>query len=265
MRTRPLIAAIASIAVWLAGPAQAGTAAGWDFSQYATDGSLVKDLTLVPSNTLAANYSNTAAAPGAGPPAAAFGTLYFDGSFGSTSVDPNSLSPGFLPSAALGSLASNLGAPAAPGYVTFDSKVALKVAGQPLFNPLSMTAPQAVLAVFKADLGGAPPPSHHWEVSLGGRTFSGTSDLDVEFSTDGVSYSPMTTFNLTPADTAFSFPMVAAVTGTAYVRLGLDPSAGQPVIDNVAVILLPEPSMALQAPVALLALGLLHRFRLRRR
>ncbi len=259
MRTRPLIA---SIVVWLAASAQAATVAGWDFSQYATDGSLVKDLSLVPSNTLAANYSNSASAPGAGPAAAAFGTLYFDGSFGSTSVDPNS--PGFLPSAARGSLESNRSAPGAPGYVDFDSKNELKVAGQPLFNRLSMTAPEPVQAVFRAQLGGAPPPTHHWELSLGGRTFAGSSDVGVEFSADGIAYSPMTTFNLTTSDTPFSAPLVAALTDTAYVRVSLDPSGGQPIIDNVAVVLLPEPSMALQAPAALLTLAVLYRLRRRR-
>jgi hypothetical protein len=72
MTTRFLIATIASLAIWLAGSARAEAIAGWDFSQYMGDGSLIKDLSLVPSNTLAANYSNRAAAPGAGPPAAAF-------------------------------------------------------------------------------------------------------------------------------------------------------------------------------------------------
>jgi hypothetical protein len=269
MRTRTLIASIASMVVCLAGSAQAAseTIAGWDFSQYMGDGSFVKDLSLVPSNTLDANYSNRAAAPGAGPPAAAFGTAYFDGSNGSTSVNPSAVSPALVPTAALrnGSLHSNLRAPGAKGYADFDSRTAVKGAGQPLFNRLSMTAPAAVDAVFKADLGAPPPPSHHWALSLGGRTFDGSSSLDVEFSSDGISYSPMTAFNLTATDTLFTFPMAAAVTDKAYVRLSLDPSGGQPIIDNVAVILLPEPGAPLQAASALLGLALCHRIRRRRR
>ena len=74
----------------------------------------------------------------------------------------------------------------------------------------------------------------------------------------------MATFGLTTTDTLFSAPLVAAVTNSAYVRLSLDPTAGQPIIDNVAVILLPEPGLALQIPAALLTLGVLHRLRRRR-
>src|SRR5262245_26101390 len=267
MRTRPLIASIAAIAAWLAGSAQAETIAGWDFSQYMGDGSFVKDLSLVPSNTLEANYSHRAAAPGAGPGAGIFGTAYFDGSFGSTSVNPNAISPALVPTAALrnGSLQSNLRAPGysdtqvsppvlARGYADFDTKSALKGAGQPLFNRLSLTAPTSVQAVFKADLGAPPPPTHHWEVSLGGRTFSGGSSLGVEFSSDGISYSPMATFPLTTNDSQFSAPLVAAVGNTAFVRLSLNPAGGQPVIDNVSVNLLPEPSMSLQAVAGVLTL-----------
>jgi hypothetical protein len=267
MRTRTLIASIASMVVCLAGSAQAETIAGWDFSQYMGDGSFVKDLSLVPSNTLEANYSNRAAAPGAGPPAAAFGTAYFDGSNGSTSVNPSALSPALVPTAALrnGSLHSNLRAPGAvKGYADFDSKTGVKGAGQPLFNRLSMTATAGVDAVFKADLGAAPPSLHHWEVSLGGRTFDGSSSVDVEFSPDGITYSPMTTFNLTTTDTRFSAPLVGAVGSTAFVRLGLDPSGGQPVIDNVAVVLLPEPSGTVQAATGLSALALFYCIRRRR-
>jgi hypothetical protein len=231
------------------------------------DGSLIKDLSLVPSNTLAANYSNRAAAPGAGPPAAAFGMAFFDGSNGSTSVNPNALSPALVPTAALrnGSLHSNLRAPGAPGYADFDSKTGVKGAGQPLFNRLSMTATAAVDAVFKADRGAAPPSLHHWEVSLGGRTFDGSSSVDVEFSPDGISYSPMGTVNLTTSDTGFRVPLVAAVGNTAYVRLGLNPAGGQPVIDNVAVVLVPEPTAAFGALASLLTLALCHRVSTRRR
>ena len=269
MRTRPLIASIASIVIWLAGSAQAATEtiAGWDFSQYMGDGSFVKDLSLVPSNTLGANYSNRVAAPGAGPAAAIFGTAYFDGSNGSTSVNPNAVSPDLVPTAALfgGSLRSNLSGPAAPGYASFDAMTGVKAGGQPLFNLLSMTARSAVDAVFKADRGAAPPPSHHWEVSLGGRTFSGSSSLDVEFSSDGISYSPMTTFNLTTTDTRFSAPLVAAVGNTAYVRLGLNPAGGQPIIDNVAVVLVPEPEAAFGALAGLGTLAICHGVARRRR
>ena len=69
----------------------------------------------------------------------------------------------------------------------------------------------------------------------------------------------MATFDLTDEETRFSTPLVAAVTDTAYVRLTRDPSVGQPIIDDVAVIRLPEPSMAIQAPPSRLFQGELGR------
>ena len=268
MRTTLPIALIASSVLTLAGLAQAETIAGWDFSQYAASCSFAKDTTLVPSDTLEANYSNRIAAPGVGPTAASFGTLYLNGSFGSTNVDETSQNPALVPTqSAPGSLASNLSAPTSggPGYDPFDAQSSLTAAGQDYFNLISMTATAPVLPVFEALLGAPPAPLKHWELSLGGKTFSGTSTVGVEFSSDGVSYSPMTTFNLTTTDAQLSAPLMAAVTDKAYVRLSLDPSGGQqPILDNVAIVLLPEPSATAQAVASVLSLALFHRIRRRR-
>lgn len=267
MKTKRLaIASITCLAVsaFAAGSTAASTIAGWDFSQWASDGALFTDsMTMTLRNTLEANYSDLDPSDGAGVESAGFGTLYFDGQFGSTSVNQFAFPPDFAPTAAAGgSLTSNLDAPAVAG--AFNSFTILLAEGQDFGQDLAMTAAAPLSVVFKAEIGSPPPTLNHWELSLGARTFDGTSDLDVEFSTDGISYSPMTTFNLTPDDTRFSAPLMAAVTDTAFVRLTLDPSFGQPIIDNVAVILLPEPSMALQAPFALLTLGVFHRIRRRR-
>lgn len=262
MRTRLRMLLIASSVLTLAGLAQAETIAGWDFSQYAASGSFAKDTTLVPSDTLEANYSNRIAAPGVGPTAAGFGTLYLNGSFGSTNVDETSQTPALVPTqSAPGSLASNLGAPTSGGvgYDPFDAQSSLTAAGQDYFNLMSVTATAPVQPVFEALIGGPPTPVTHWALSLGGKTFSGGSSVGVEFSWDGITYSPITTLNLTTSDTLFNVPLAAAITDRAYVRLSLDPAGGgQPIIDNVA---LPEPGQTLQAVVGLLSLAVFHRIR----
>jgi len=261
MRTRLPIALIAASVLTIAGLAQAETIAGWDFSQYAASGSFAKDTTLVPSDTLEANYSNRIAAPGAGPTAASFGTLYLNGTFGSTDVDETSQTPALVPTqSAPGSLTSNLNAPTSGGlgYDPFDSQGSLTTAGQDFFNLISLTATAPVLPVFEALIGGPPTPLTHWVLTLGGRSFSGTSAVGVEFSWDGVTYSPITTVNLTTADTLFTVPLSAAITDRAYVRLNLNPSGGQPIIDNVA---LPEPSTTAGAVACLLTLAIFHRIR----
>jgi hypothetical protein len=270
MKRKPLaIVSITSLAVsvLLVRPAQAETVAGWDFSQWAGDAALITDGT-TPTfrNTLEANYSSLDPSDGAGAESAAFGTLYFDGNFGSTSVDELAYPPDFTPTAAAaGSLDSNLEGPVAGGGPQpFNSFTILESEGQDFAQDVAMTAAAPLSVVFQADRGSPPPVSHHWELSLGGRTFDGSSDVEVEFSTDGVSYSPMTTFHLTSTDTRFSAPLMAAVTDTAFVRLSLDPLGGQPMIDNVAVVLLPEPDLPLQVAASLVTLAVLHRVRRRR-
>jgi hypothetical protein len=109
-RLLAIASTILSIAVSasIAGSAQAYLVAGWDFSQYFNDGLLSIDGATY-QNTLSANYSDLDPTFGAGAESAAFGTLYFNGSFGSTSVSPTgNLTEEFLPTA--GSLTSNLDA-----------------------------------------------------------------------------------------------------------------------------------------------------------
>jgi hypothetical protein len=97
MKRKLLVAAIASVAAAFAGSAHAEMIAGWDFSQYVGDASLVKDFSFVPSNTLNSNYSDLDPTFGAGAESAAFGNLYFDGTHGSTFVNPGSATPQIWP------------------------------------------------------------------------------------------------------------------------------------------------------------------------
>jgi hypothetical protein len=262
MRNKHLIYWIATIIVTtaLGGPARAEMIAGWDFSQWFGDGLLSTDGEAF-TDTLDANYSDLDPTFGAGAESAAFGTLYLNGQFGSTDVGAGSGSEPFLPTAAVpGSLTSNLGA---PGGVDFESFGVLLSEGQTFQNALAMTASGAANVVFQADLTSISGVAGDWSVSFGGQTFSGAATLGVDFSTDGVSYTPFGTFDLTTVDTPFSRSLGSDITGTAFVRFNFAAGAGQPIIDNVAIsaTVIPEPASALLCGLGMLGLGVAARRR----
>jgi hypothetical protein len=268
----PLIA----LSVLVAGSAlaaQGNILAGWDFSQYGGTGSLSPL-----SNTLPANYSDLDTSFNAGSGSAAFGTLYFDGSNGSSNTTTD-----FLPTAGVmncerrpvgvnepqkpagcavpnvdGPVRSNKKEPwARRGKTSFDAFTVLRNEGQQYQNALAMRATNNVSAVFKGDAG-SPQPASRWSVSFGARVESGGGDdggqlscdptgasecsasVSVEYSTDGVSYSSFGSVPLSTDDTRYEVQLASNTSQTGYVRLGLAPGAGGalPLIDNVA---LPEP------------------------
>ena len=216
------------------GSAQASLVAGWDFSQYAGDGFMSIDGGSTFTSTLSANYSDLDPTFGAGFESAAFGTMYVDGSFGSTPVAAGSGSEQFLPSAAVGgSLVSNIDA---PSLVDFDAFSVLQSEGQLSAESLAMIAPSAASVVFEADLTGASRTGSNWLLTFGGRTFSGSSSVAVEFSNDGTTFTSFGSANLTTVDALFTIPLGTASSDLAYVRLTFAPvGADQPLIDNVAL------------------------------
>jgi len=233
----------------IAGSAQAYLAAGWDFSQFLGDGALTIDGSAY-QNTLSANYSDLDPTFGAGAESAAFGTLYFNGSFGSTSVSPTgNLTEEFLPTA--GSLTSNLDVP----VVSFDAFTVLLDEGQLFSNLLSMVARDSVSVVFEADLSTVPETGGNWSVSFGGKTFEGTSTVGVDFSTDGSSYAIVDSVILDGSDAQFVVNLGTAPSETAFVRLNFDPvDANQlPIIDNVAISV-PEPGTVSQCFAVMISL-----------
>jgi hypothetical protein len=211
------------------------TVAGWDFSQFQGDGALFVDNTFQLVGTLPANYSFFDPTFGVGAESAQFGTLYFDGQFGSTASDQNDT---FLPTA--GSLASNLDA---PGQAAFDSWALLQLEGQVFAQSLSMIAKAPLSVVFRAQRGEngalAEPgkgPDLAWSISFAGRAFSGTTNVAVEFSTDGGAYTPIETAVLTPADSAFTVTGPSVRSDVAFFRLTFDPTTpAEPILDNVIV------------------------------
>jgi hypothetical protein len=209
MSTKTLrIAAIALVA--LASPARATVIAGWDFSQYRGTGLLSTDGVSF-TNTLAANYSSLDP-NGAGAESAAFGTLYFDGSNGSSSVPAGPATTLFAPTAGsagfdcarrypvppdpgaerggsppAGCTVPNVDGPLASnreggGLNAFDSHSILRAEGQAFTERLAMKATGSVSLVFKADMSSVGP--RPWEVSFGGRTAGGGGDDGGELACD---------------------------------------------------------------------------------
>jgi hypothetical protein len=224
----------------VAGSSQAYMVAGWDFSQFFGDGLLSIDGTTF-TNTLSANYADLDPTFGAGAESALFGTLYFNGQFGSTAVSATgNFTEEFLPTA--GSLSSNLDVP----IVSFDAFTVLQDEGQAFSNLLSMVARDSVSVVFKADLSSVPETGSNWSVSFAGKTFSGTSTVGIDFSTDGSSYAVVDSVILDASDAQFVVDLGTAASETAFVRLNFNPvDTDQPIIDNVAVSV-PEPGAASQ-------------------
>jgi hypothetical protein len=253
MKKQLLAIAAALGTITLGANAQAVMVAGWDFSQYLGDGTYVVDdgslFEFV--DTLGANYSSLDPS-GLGPDSAVYGTMYVNGQFGSTAQPVGSGGETFLPSASVGgSLASNLTAPVTDGFTNpFDSHTSLQFEGQLNAQSLAMIALGSSSVVFSAT---PTLPGTDWIVSFGGRSFSGTSSVEVEFSTNGIDYASAGVIPLSAIDTPFSVALGAVLAQTAFVRFtfAVDGPAA-PLIDNVAIsaTLVPEPGTAL-----LLAIG----------
>jgi hypothetical protein len=253
MRTRILIASLA-LAVLTAGSAQAAPViAGWDFSQWGGEYLSIDNMNL--QNTLDANYSNLDPTFNLGPDSGVFGTMYFDGNFGSTLITPTGMGDeDLLP--VPGSLESNLGAPVTgPGTNPFDSHNELDIEGQQFENFLSMGVFGPLSVVFEADLTSLMGPTGTgWSVSFGGKTAENLAEamVTIEFSFDGSDYTSAGSVTLTNNDSPFSVALTSAETDRLFVRLGFG-GTGVPIFDNVAVhaTVLPEPATA-----ALLLTGL---------
>jgi len=252
------IAAIVVSTASLAGAANADLIAGWDFSQYRADGSL--DDGGGPTDTLPANYSSLDATLGAGGTApgdsADFGTMFMNGTLGSTDVAEAAAAPEVVPHAH-----DTQAGKAGPYTVSstrvqpirgFDAFSVLAAEGQANTQRLGLTARAPADIVFQADQGAVL--NRTWLLSFAGFALdpTGNVDVDVEFAPSCGAYSLVQTVTLTADEQAFEIPLAAnVVDDDACVRLSLDNANGQPVIDNVAV---PEPGMAMSMIAGALAL-----------
>ncbi len=234
MKTKLLKTTLCSLAlsVGITGSAQAAMIAGWDFSQYAGDGLLSIDGAEF-TNVLSANYSNLDPTGGAGAESAAFGTLFFNGSFGSTNVDPSTTST-VNPTSP--SLVSNVNAPVLGGGLNpFDTYSVLQDEGQMFGTDLSFQIQSAVSFVFAAYTNTIPGLGSDWSVSFGGQTGSGTSTVGIDFSTDGITYVNIGSRTLTNVDSTFTMSLAALPSEAAYVRFNVNPTGVATRIDNMAI------------------------------
>jgi hypothetical protein len=284
MRTelRAVAIALFAAALTISGGAQAAFIAGWDFSQYAGQGSLQVSEdpdTADPINadTLRSNYSDYDPTFGAGGDSQDAGTMYINGQFGSTNVDENATIPVFR--ALAGSLTNNVTLPGSNevpvGDVNFNaSSGVLQVAagnylagtGQDFNVTLSMIATATVDAVFAAHVSAVDPgmQGSNWSLSFAARTASGTASVGLEFSTDGSDWTVLAPADLTTTDTLFTRDVLGEAGENGYFRMRFT-STGTPRIDNVTIsgdiTPIPEPGTAMLMLLGLTGLGVVGRRR----
>lgn len=234
--------------------------AGWDFSQYSVflPGFPTLDGGATFVNTLSANYSdNATVTSGAGPSAEPFGTLYYDGSFGS-SFSPLPLGS-VGPTINLTSNNTNIDR-SNDSFVAFDSYAILIDEGQPNANPfgLGISADfqvfSLVFALNESHITLATPLD---TFSFAGYSINGVTSVSLEYSTDGFAYSFVDNFILTNSDQTFSTDLWDFDFGgyvPVYFRLNFNLNTADAVIDNVAIhTFVPEP----QTYAVLLGLSML--------
>jgi hypothetical protein len=271
-------------ALSIAGSAQAAFIAGWDFSQYAGAGTLQisEDTNTgdpINSNTLKSNYSDFDTTFGAGGDSQDYGTMYINGDHGSTDVDENAGLPIFRTTT--GSLTNNVTLPGSNevpvGDVNFNAtNTPLQVGagnylagtGQDYNVTLSMISSSVVNAVFEANLSALGPleVGENWSISFAGRVNTDTSNVTIEFSSDGITYSPLTSALFDMNDTLYTRSVAGNLGDNGFFRLGFSGSASVlPRIDNVTISAdvsqIPEPGTALLLALGLTGLGVASRRR----
>jgi len=240
---RPL--AVAAVSLLTAGAAHATAVAAWDFSQYAASGFLTTDgTTFATTQILDANYSDLDPNK-LGSPADQFGTMYLNGDFGSTSAG---LTGDFVPNS--NDLTLNNDALDDPLRLIGSSgslTILETIEGQENTNMLGF-GPAITAAdgnpgtggtvVFGADLSSVPEEGQNWSLSFAGLTQSGgTSQVGVEFSTDGVAFQTLNPFVLQSNAAVFATSPLGGATDQAFFRLTFTDSVSDtfPSIDNLAI------------------------------
>lgn len=230
--------------------AQAENLAGWDFSQYKVDGVRSIDGTTI-INTLSANYSDYDPTGNAGAESAAYGTMYVDGSNGSTSVTSE-----ILPRAEDTLANLDRDTPVA-GTNGFNSFSILQGEGQVNKERTGLIATAAADVVFEADITSTGDAGTSWSVSWAGKTLtdpvcvaagSCDSDVTVSFAPACGAYGAGTVVNMGDEEGEYSVALDPGSHTSGCVRLSLGTTDGLPVIDNVAINVasVPEPGVVLQ-------------------
>jgi hypothetical protein len=263
MKTKLAIASVVGV-LCLAGSGQATVLAGWDFSQFKAPGNATggtsplgaTNASLDPNGAGAesgfigqATFSNAVMLPTAG----------IGGNCSKTTGTEGCATPNVD-----GPVRSNRSEAFDLGLPSFDAFSILKAEGQPFANRYGLTATGAGDIVFKT-AAGYTGGANNWRVSFGGRMLTGTaSTVGVAFSSNGTSFTSFGSVNLDADDERYSVALDTNAFPTGWVRLSLDASSGQPVIDNVAIEAtpIPEPgSVAMLVSGVACLLGLARRRR----
>lgn len=223
--------------------------AGWDFAQYAGANFNIVSSSPVFVNTLSANYSDYDPTAGAGIESAAFGTMYWDGSFGSTNGNPNPVAEAAPFS---GSLTNNTD----PGIlaISFDAHTVLDAEGFAYSNFLSFEV-RDTFGGGNGDLVFAATPTiahTDWEIRFSATLNGvGNATVDILFSADGTTYNPVGTATITSIDNFFSYSVAGQASTTGFFKLDFSSidTTGNPVIDNVSIhgtttLLAPKPAIS---------------------
>lgn len=208
--------------------------AGWDFSQYAGTNFNVIANDGVFVNKLSANYSDYDPTFGAGAESADYGTMYWDGSFGSTNGKATNPADAIPFS---GSLNENSDPTAG---LAFDAHPTLDTEGQVFTNFLSFTVRDTFGGgdgdlVFEAT---PDEPHGEWEIRFAGKlNGDGDAVAAVLFSADGLNYSQIGTATFTSVEQFYIYSVTGNASGAGYFMLDFTDidSTGDPVIDNVSI------------------------------
>lgn len=211
--------------------------AGWDFSQYPTSGLNTIDNASF-NGSLAANFSDFNFPTADVSPS--YGTLYYDGQFGSTATTYATFDtsvPEVQPvTSSLLSARGQLG----DGLLMSDlsSKNQLQVSGQIYYADIKLMVRGNVSLVFAAD---AQTPSGSWAITFAAQDFDDGASISWDVSTDGSAYAATgLSTALTTADQAYSvsFPQLQGAS-KVYLRAqftGVNGGLGKFLtIDNVGI------------------------------
>lgn len=226
--------------------------AGWDFSAYVgSTFNSIDGVTL--SGNLPSNFSDfNDPSPNAN---TTFGTLYYDGQFGSDSISTPTSTPAddeVLP--ITGNLTS-VQVQAADGLGFNISGPTLQAFGQAFDNVLSLGIENSFsgnsITFFATTTGSAFVGANDWELNFASKTESSTATINWEYSTDGVNFSNVGitggTSNITTTDTGFNVDFGALLDGAddVYIR-ATSTNTTRILLDNVGITatptMVPEPS-----------------------
>jgi hypothetical protein len=220
--------------------------AGWDFGQYAGPGAPTLD-GVTTASQVPAVYSDLDETFGAGIESTHYGTMYLDGTSGST--------PGggalLVPTSDAISLLQDLPRNGLPNPdVGFDAGTVQAVEGTTAFGiwqDVSMLSQSAVEVVFEADVSSTGFVGSGWFIELAGLSSTGGGTIDVEWSADGSSYTHVQTLSLGATEQAYRVSAPSTLDGDQVVFARLGFNEANLLIDNVGVSArrLPEPAGAL--------------------